>query len=83
MALNRTHIILLSILTKAQATSVATAITTEEITNFCPIGKSYTTLHRAVNFLYKNGYIAQGVKDSKFNTHYSTQHGLELLKEVQ
>lgn len=83
MILNRTHLILLSILSKAQAISSATAITTEEITNYCPIGKSYTTLHRAVNFLYKNDYISQGIKDGKFNTHYITQLGIELLEEVQ
>ena len=61
MTLNRTHIILLSILGKMQATSAATAITTDEIEKFCPLGKSYTTLHRAIRSLYLNGYIAQGI----------------------
>lgn len=83
MILNRTHIILLSILSKSEASSSATAITTEEIINICPIGKSYTTLHRAISFLNKNGYISQGIKDGKFYTHYITNKGLELLREVQ
>ena len=83
MTLNRTHIILLSILGKMQATSAATAITTDEIEKFCPLGKSYTTLHRAIRSLYLNGYIAQGIKDGKFQTHYITKDGLELLEEVR
>jgi hypothetical protein len=83
MELNRTHLILLSILGKSQATSVATAITNKEIERFCPLGKSYATLHRAISFLNHGGYIAQGIKDGKFNTHYITQLGIELLKEVQ
>lgn len=83
MVFNRTHLILLSILGKSQATSVATAITNEEIERFCPLGKSYATLHRAISFLSHSGYISQGIKDGKFNTHYITQLGIELLKEVQ
>lgn len=83
MALNRTHLIILSILNKSNAVSSATAITTEEIEQFCPLGKSYTTLHRAVRLLNKNGYITQGIKDGKFQTHYITKLGLNLLEEVK
>ena len=83
IALNRTHLIILSILAKSQATSSATAITTEEMEQFCPIGKSYTTLHRAVRLLSKHEYITQGIKDGKFQTHYITKLGLDLLEEVK
>lgn len=83
MALNRIHIILLSILNKSQAVSSATAITTEEIENFCSLGKSYATLHRTITALYKNGYINKGLKAGKFQTHYITNKGLELLEEVK
>ena len=82
MALNRTHLILLSILSRKEAVSSARAITTEDINNFCPIGKSYTTLHRAIHFLYNNNYISLGVKDGKFNTYYINQNGIEKLKEM-
>ena len=68
MGINRTHLILITILSKYKATSAGTAITTEEIKNYCAIGKSDTTLHRAFRFLTSNGYIAQGVKDGKFFT---------------
>ena len=82
MAINRTHLILITILSKYKATSAGTAITTEEIKSYCTIGKSDTTLHRAFRFLQSEGYIAQGVKDGKFFTYYVTEYGLNLLKEM-
>lgn len=82
MAINRTHLILITILSKYNATSAGTAITTEEIKKYCAIGKSNTTLHRAFHFLKSEGYIAQGVKDGKFFTYYVTEDGVNLLKEM-
>lgn len=82
MVFNRTHLILLSILSKAGAVSAARAITTEDIEKFCSIGKSYTTLHRAIHFLCKGNYISIGVKDGKFNTYYINSTGVEKLKEM-
>jgi DNA-binding PadR family transcriptional regulator len=52
------------------------------INEYCPIGKSYTTLLRAIQFLKKNGLIAQGVKDGQFNTYYITEQGKIKLKEM-
>jgi len=82
MAINRTHLILMTILSKHNATSAGTAISTEEIKQFCAIGKSNTTLHRAFCFLRSNNYIEQGVKDGKFFTYYITNQGIQLLKEM-
>ena len=82
MSINRTHLILITILSKYKATSAGTAITTEEIKSYCAIGKSDTTLNRAFRFLKTEGYIAQGVKDGKFFTYYVTDEGLNLLKEM-
>ena len=82
MDINRTHLILITILSKYKAISAGTAITTEEMKSYCAIGKSDTTLHRAFRFLTSNGYIAQGVKDGKFFTYYVTDSGLNLLKEM-
>ena len=69
MVINRTHLILMTILSKHNATSAGTAISTAEIKQFCAIGKSNTTLHRAFCFLRLNHYIKQGVKDGKFFTY--------------
>lgn len=82
MTFSRTHLILLSILSKVEAVSAGRAITMQYITDYCPIGKSYTTLLRAIQFLKKNDLIAQGVKDGQFNTYYITQKGIEKLKEM-
>ena len=82
MGINRTHLILITILSKYKATSAGTAITTEEIKHYCDIGKSDTTLHRAFRFLKSEGYISQGVKDGKFFTYYVTEKGNILLKEM-
>ena len=82
MTFSRTHLILLSILSKVEAVSAGRAITIQYINDYCPIGKSYTTLLRAIQFLKKNDLIAQGVKDGQFNTYYITQEGIEKLKEM-
>lgn len=82
MTFSRTHLILLSILSKVEAVSAGRAVTMQYINDYCPIGKSYTTLLRAIQFLKKNKLIAQGVKDGQFNTYYITQEGIEKLKEM-
>ena len=82
MIFSRTHLILLSILSKVEAVSAGRAVTMQYINDYCPIGKSYTTLLRAIQFLKKNDLIAQGVKDGQFNTYYITQEGIEKLKEM-
>lgn len=82
MTFSRTHLILLSILSKVEAVSAGRAITMQYINDYCPIGKSYTTLLRSIQFLKKNNLIAQGVKDGQFNTYYITQEGIEKLKEM-
>ena len=82
MIFSRTHLILLSILSKVEAVSAGRAITMQYINDYCPIGKSYTTLLRAIQFLKKNDLIAQGVKDGQFNTYYITEQGQIKLKEM-
>lgn len=82
MTFSRTHLILLSVLSKLDAVSAGRAITIQYINDYCPIGKSYTTLLRAIQFLKKNELIAQGVKDGQFNTYYITEQGKMKLKEM-
>lgn len=82
MGINRTHLILMTILSKKNAMSAGTAISTEEVRQYCAIGKSSTTLHRAFCFLRSEDYIRQGVKDGKFFTYYITNRGIEKLKEM-
>ena len=82
MAFNRTHLILLSILSKLDANSAGKAVTIQYINDYCPIGKSYTTQLRAIQFLCQHGFIKQGVKDGQFNTYYLTDFGLKELMEV-
>jgi CTP-dependent riboflavin kinase len=82
MAFSRTHLILLSVLSKLEANSAGKAVTMQYINDYCPIGKSYTTLLRAIQFLHKNELIQQGVKDGQFNTYFITTQGIEKLKEM-
>lgn len=82
MTINRTHLILITILYKNKATSAGTAITTEEMKNYCNIGKSDSTFNRAFRFLQNHDYINKGVKDGKFSTYYITENGIKLLTEV-
>ena len=79
---SRTHLILLSILSKVEATSAGRAVTMQYLNAYCPIGKSYTTLLRAIQFLQQNGLIEQGVKDGQFNTYFINQLGVDKLKEL-
>jgi CTP-dependent riboflavin kinase len=82
MIFSRTHLILLSILSKVEAVSAGRAVTMQNINEYCPIGKSYTTLLRAIQLLNKNNLIARGVKDGQFNTYYITEQGKTKLKEM-
>ena len=82
MTINRTHLILITILYKNKAISAGTAITTEEMKTYCNIGKSDSTFNRAFRFLQNEGYINKGVKDGKFSTYYITENGTKLLTEV-
>ena len=82
MAFSRIHLILLSILSKVEATSAGRAVTMQYLNNYCPVGKSYATLLRAMQFLYSNGFVEYGVKDGQFNTYYITTIGTEKIKEV-
>lgn len=82
MAFSRTHLILLSILSKLEANSAGKAVTIQYINNYCQIGKSYTTILRAIQFLNNNDFIKQGVKDGQFNTYFITTLGIEKLKEM-
>ena len=82
MAFNRTHLILLSILAKLDANSAGKAVTIQYINDYCPIGKSYTTQLRAIQFLCQHGFIKHGVKDGQFNTYFLTDFGLKELMEV-
>ena len=79
---SRTHLILLSILSKLEANSAGKAVTMQYINDYCPLGKSYTTQLRGIQFLHKNGFVEQGVKDGQFNTYYITISGLEKIKEM-
>lgn len=72
----------MTILYKNKATSAGTAITTEEMKNFCNIGKSNSTFNRAFRFLQNEEYISKGVKDGKFSTYYITANGTKKLLEV-
>ena len=82
MAFSRTHLILLSVLSKLEANSAGKAVTMQYINDYCPIGKSYTTQLRAIRFLCKNSLIEYGVKDGQFNTYYITELGLLKIKEM-
>lgn len=82
MAFNRTHLILLSVLSKLDANSAGKAVTMQYINHYCRIGKSYTTMLRAIQFLSKNELIQHGVKDGQFNTYFITALGIKKLKEM-
>ena len=82
MNVNRTHLILITILYKNKATSIGTAMTTEEMKTYCDISKSNSTFNRAFRFLQNEGYISKGVKDGKFSSYYITKSGTNLLMEV-
>lgn len=82
MNVNRTHLILMTILYKNNAMSAGTAISADEMKTYCNIGKSDSTFNRAFRFLQNEGYINKGVKDGKFSTYYITENGTKLLTEV-
>lgn len=82
MKINRIQLIMLSILSKAEAKNPATSVSIDYIMKSVPLGKSYSTIYREINLLCHNNYISEGVKDGKFNTYYINHNGIEKLKEM-
>lgn len=80
MTINRLEFLIVLSLHKCEATSPIKAITINELQGCCPIKQSYSTFYRAIKSLYKNNYIAYGLRDGKNDTYYLDQLGIDLIK---
>lgn len=79
--LSRLEFLIAFSLQKCGATSPIKAITLNELQGYCPTKQSYSTFYRAAKSLYKNGYIALGLKDGKNDAYYLGNKGIKLIKE--
>ena len=80
--MNRLGLLILATLKQSNATSIVTAMSIYEIKTYASLSQSITTMHRTIKFLLKQGYIQQGVKNSKSSTFYLLEDGLSQLKEM-
>lgn len=80
--MNRLGLLILAILKNNSATSASTAISLYEVKDFANLHYSITTIHRAVKTLIIEGYVADGIKDSKSCTFYITESGITTLREM-
>jgi Fe2+ or Zn2+ uptake regulation protein len=78
--MNRLEMIILAILNKKNATSPVSAISLYEIKEYASLQQSIATIYRTMQKLYREQNIGRGLKDSKANTYYATDNGLNLLK---
>jgi Fe2+ or Zn2+ uptake regulation protein len=80
--MNRLEMIILAILNKKNATSPISAISLYEIKEYASLQQSIATIYRTMQKLYREQNIGRGLKDSKSDTYYATENGLNLLKEM-
>lgn len=80
--MNRLEMIILAILNKKNATSPISAISLYEIKEYASLQQSIATIYRTMQKLYREQNIGRGIKDSKSDTYYVTDNGLNLLKEM-
>ena len=80
--MNRLEMIILAILNKRNATSPISAISLYEIKDYASLQQSATTIYRSMQKLYDAHNIGQGLKDSKSDTYYITENGMQLMKEM-
>ena len=78
--MNRLGLLILAILKNNSATSASTAISLYEVKDFAKLTYSITTIYRAAKTLIMEGYIAEGIKDSKSCTFYITESGIIELR---
>ena len=80
--MNRLSLLILAILKNNSAISASTAISLYEVKDFAKLHYSITTIYRATKSLIVDGYICDGIKDSKSCTFYITESGIKTLKEM-
>lgn len=80
--MNRLEMIILAILNKKNAISPISAISLYEIKEYASLQQSIATIYRTMQKLYREQNIGRGLKDSKSDTYYATNNGLNLLKEM-
>lgn len=80
--MNRLGLLILATLKKSNATSIVSAMSIYEIKTYASLSQSTTTMHRTIKYLLEQGYIQQGVKNSKSSTFYILNDGIEAIKEM-
>lgn len=78
--MNRLGLLILAILKNNSATSSSTAISLYEVKDFAQLPYSITTIYRTIKSLIMDGYVYEGIKDSKSCTFYITESGITTLK---
>ena len=80
--MNRLGLLILATLKQANAISIVSAMSIYEIKTYASLSQSTTTMHRTIKYLLEQGYIQQGVKNSKSSTFYILNYGIEAIKEM-
>ena len=80
--MNRLGLLILATLKQSNATSIVSAMSIYEIKTYASLSQSTTTMHRTIKYLLEQGYIQQGVKNSKSSTFYILNDGIEAIKEM-
>ena len=80
--MNRLGMMILAILRKNSALSPSTAVSIYELKDYATLHYSLSTIYRTIQSLCEDGFINDGLKDSKANTFYITEKGLQIIKEM-
>ena len=80
--MNRLGLMILAILRRNSALSPSTAVSIYELKEYATLHYSVSTIYRTIQSLCDDGFISDGLKDSKANTFYITEAGLRIIKEM-
>jgi len=77
--LNRLGFIILSILSRNEATSRLSSMTVREIACAEEFGLKENTIFKKIKDFEKSGYISRGLKEGRADTYFITPAGCECL----
>lgn len=79
--MNRLGFIILSILSRNEATSRLSSMTVREIACAEEFGLKENTIFKKIKDFEKSGYISRGLKEGRADTYFITPEGCECLNK--
>ncbi len=79
--MNRLCFIILSVLQQNEAVNRLSSMTIKEIASVEDLGIKENTIFKKIRILEQSGYIGRGLKESRADTFFITEDGIEYLEK--